>query len=79
MRYIVNLEQITPHNVTRRTSRIDMDIEEQYKWMRRGKKFKTKYFAALGELFKETKDGSKEESKPMPDRRPGTNKTSSLA
>ena len=27
------------------------EIEAQYAWQRKGKKYKTKYFAALGQLF----------------------------
>lgn len=28
-----------------------MNIEKQYEWSRKGKKYKTKYFEALGQLF----------------------------
>jgi hypothetical protein len=27
------------------------ELEAQYAWQRKGKKYKTKYFAALGQLF----------------------------
>jgi hypothetical protein len=33
-----------------------MDIEEKYAFSRKGKKYRTKYFAALGQLFGESHD-----------------------
>ncbi|MFI5405447.1 MAG: hypothetical protein ACHQ1D_02920 [Nitrososphaerales archaeon] len=33
-----------------------MDIEEKYAWSKKGKKYKTKYFAALGQLFGDRHD-----------------------
>jgi hypothetical protein len=59
-----------------------VEIEKQYEWMRRGKKFKTKYFAALGELFKseEVKDDHIEKEKDnSAERGSGTDKIRDLA
>lgn len=32
------------------------DVEKQYQWQKKGKKFKKKYFEALGQLFGECQD-----------------------
>lgn len=36
-----------------------MELEKQYAWVKKGKKYKTKYFAALGQLFGSVKDDEK--------------------
>lgn len=33
-----------------------MDVEKQYEWSKKSKRYKVNYFAALGELFKVIKD-----------------------
>jgi hypothetical protein len=38
---------------------IDMDIEEQYKWVKKGKMYKAKYLAALKDLYSQSKEHHK--------------------
>lgn len=55
------------------------DVEKQYEWSKKGKKYKTKYFDALGQLFGEIKNGTESQSQRDTQGRNGTNHASSVA
>lgn len=54
-----------------------MEIEKQYEWSRRGKKYKAKYLKALGVLY--GKEAKEVRSDQHSNGRSGTNEISGLA
>ncbi len=57
------------------------ELEAQYAWQRKGKKYKTKYFSALGQLWGNGSIGDAKEGEPAShtERRSGTDCAGELA
>lgn len=56
-----------------------MDIEAQYKWMRRGKKYKANYMGALKELYGRAQHDKDVEAGRSPDGGSGTDSVGDVA